>query len=120
MLVESQLDRAEKVANSGNTLVEHLSELFVSISTICKEQFVIIRKVFPPDSAIKITRMLVQRIFNDPAFGLQTRVDMILYPKPPYQPLSSVEYLGTYATFLSRLALVCTSFSFYSSFTFLV
>jgi hypothetical protein len=33
-------------------------------------------------------RLLVLRIFNDPAFGIQTQIDRSLYPEPPQQQLN--------------------------------
>lgn len=62
--------------------MDHLSGLFSMINTVCQEQFSIIRAVFPTHTIAKVTRMLIQRIFNDLAFGIQARVDSILCPAP--------------------------------------
>jgi hypothetical protein len=72
----------------------------MSISDLCQEQFSIIRQVtwlelhdceaidmihlcvavavlqvFPSQSVSKVTKMLITRIFNDPAFGIQVHLD---------------------------------------------
>ena len=46
-----------------------------------------------PNQVPKITRVLIQRIYNDPAFGLQGRVDAVLQPRPPLPPLPLSDYL---------------------------
>ena len=61
-------------SHSSVVLIDHLSGLFNTINKVCQEQFAIIRLVFPPQIIARVTRMLVQRIFNDPAFGIQTKV----------------------------------------------
>ena len=68
-------------------------QLFTTIQEVCKEQFGIIRDIFPPAMAPKITRVLIQRIYNDPAFGIQGRVDAVLQPKSPLPPLPLADYL---------------------------
>lgn len=90
--------------SSSVTLVDHLSELFMAISDLCQEQFSIIRIVFPDQSVEKVTKMLITRIFNDPAFGIQARVDNVLRPKPPAAPLSLPEYLDALVTVREKLS----------------
>jgi hypothetical protein len=77
--------------------IDHLSQLFGVISATCEEQFVLIRKIFPPYTVARITRVLVLRIFNDPAFGIQTKVDTVLNDK-------------SLADYLDALAIVCSLF----------
>lgn len=91
-------------SESTTTLVDHLSELFVAISDLCQEQFSIIRIVFPSQSVEKVTKMLITRIFNDPAFGIQARVDNVLRPKPPAIQLSLPEYLDALVTVREKLS----------------
>ena len=55
--------------------------------------------------APKITRVLIQRIYNDPAFGICCR-DAVLQPRPPLPPLplaDYLEYLGIVKEKLSAL-----------------
>ena len=73
-------------------ITDQLSELFSIIGSVCSEQFTIIRLIFPKHSIARITRLLIQRIFNDPAFGIQSRVDNVLNPKNSKLLLS--EYLN--------------------------
>ncbi|KAJ1441108.1 exocyst complex component Sec10-domain-containing protein [Ochromonadaceae sp. CCMP2298] len=91
-------------AYSEVSLVDQLSGLFSVIDSVCQEQFTLIRKVFPPHSVAKVTRMLIQRIFNDPAFGLQARVDAILCPEPPAPPLSLPDHLDALVIVREKLS----------------
>lgn len=67
--------------DKNSQLMDHLSSLFSMINRLCLEQFAIIRNIFPYHIIAKITRNLIQRIFGDPAFGIQARVDAILSPQ---------------------------------------
>lgn len=73
--------------------LDYLSQLFATIQSVCVEQFKIVREIFPEPVIPKITRVLIQRIYNDPAFGIQGRVDAMLQPKPPSPPLPLADYL---------------------------
>jgi hypothetical protein len=88
----------------GMSLVDHLSGLFTMINNVCQEQFSIIRAVFPRHTVPKVTRMLIQRIFNDPAFGIQARVDAVLCPAPPLPPLSLPDYLDALVIVREKLS----------------
>jgi hypothetical protein len=101
---KSQPQTTSIIMESTTTLVDHLSELFVAISDLCQEQFSIIRIVFPSQSVEKVTKMLITRIFNDPAFGIQARVDTVLRPKAPASPLSLPEYLDALVTVREKLS----------------
>jgi hypothetical protein len=48
--------------------------------------------------------MLIQRIFNDPAFGIQAKVDSILVPQPPRPPLPLADYLDALVTVREKLS----------------
>ena len=86
------------------SLMDHLSGLFSMINAVCQEQFSIIRAVFPAHTVAKVTRMLIQRIFNDPAFGIQARVDGILCPAPPQPALSLPDYLDALVIVREKLS----------------
>jgi hypothetical protein len=81
------------VNNNTANVTDQLSDLFGTISAVCQEQFTVIRLVFPAATVARITRLLIQRIFNDPLFGIQIRVDAVLSPRPPKPPLSLGEYI---------------------------
>jgi hypothetical protein len=83
--------------------VDYLSELFGTIGKVCQEQFTIIRDIFPDYAVPKMTRILIQRIYNDPAFGIQGRVDSILNPKQPSPPLPLGDYLESLLTVREKL-----------------
>jgi hypothetical protein len=86
------------------TLIDHLSGLFKMIDKVCKEQFGIIIRIFPSNTVARVARMLVQRIFNDPAFGIQSRVDAVLCPAPPSPPLSLADYLDALVLVREKLS----------------
>lgn len=55
-----------------------LSEYFGIVSSLCQKAFTLIRQVFPASASLKVTRMLIDRMVNDPAFGIQVRVADVL------------------------------------------
>ncbi len=89
---------------SPTAALDYLSQLFTTIQDVCTEQFGIIRDIFPPSIAPKITRVLIQRIYNDPAFGIQGRVDAVLQPKPPLPPLLLADYLENLSIVKEKLS----------------
>lgn len=84
-------------------LIDLLSGLFQMINTVCIEQFALIRKIFPVNTIPQVTRSLIQRIFSDPAFGIQARVDAILYPPEPSPKLPLADYLDALLTVREKL-----------------
>lgn len=84
-------------------LIDHLSGLFQMINTVCVEQFSLIRKIFPSNTIPQVTRSLVQRVFSDPAFGIQARVDSILCPPQPSPKLPLADYLDALLTVREKL-----------------
>lgn len=86
------------------TLMDHLSGLFKMINKVCQEQFSIIMQIFPENTVARVARMLVQRIFNDPAFGIQSRVDAVLCPVAPSPPLSLADYLDALVLVREKLS----------------
>ena len=91
-------------AVTADALIDTLSELFGVISSISREQFAIVSIVFPPSSVSKVTKTLIQRIFSDSAFGIMTRVDASLRPKPPIPQLSLSDYLDCLLTVREKLS----------------
>lgn len=92
-------------SNNGELQVgDQLSNLFSIIDKVCREQFEIIRKIFPANTIARVTRLLVQRIFGDPAFGIQTKVDSILCPPSPLPPLALSDYLDALLTVREKLS----------------
>lgn len=89
---------------SGDDSLDSLSQLFGSIGSICQQQFSLIRDIFPRHVVAKITRILIQKIFTDPAFGIQARVDAVLSPKPPWPALPLPEFLESLANVREKLA----------------
>lgn len=111
--VEEESSSEEEELSSNNPIPsgpgglspgDHLSELFATIIAVCAEQFDIIRKVFPQQTVARVTRLLIQRIFNDPAFGIQTRVENVLRPEPPRPPMLLAEYLDALITVKEKLS----------------
>ena len=45
------------------------------------------------NAVARVTRLLIQRIFNDPAFGIQAKIESILVPQPPRPQLPLADYL---------------------------
>lgn len=91
-------------AVTADSFIDTLSELFGMISSISREQFAIVSIVFPPSYVSKVTKTLIQRIFSDPAFGIMTRVDASLRPKPPIPQLSLSDYLDCLLTVREKLS----------------
>lgn len=58
--------------------IQDLESLFSKIGTICKEQFRVIHTVFPPSTCNSVRELLVERLFNDPAFGIFSYLDQFL------------------------------------------
>mmetsp|Transcript_6316 Transcript_6316/g.9453 ORF Transcript_6316/g.9453 Transcript_6316/m.9453 type:complete len:597 (-) Transcript_6316:737-2527(-) len=87
--------RLDKSDFSGQ---ESLSSLFGKVISVCQTEFPLITKVFPPIMAPKVTRLLLQRILNDPVYGIQVRVEQVLCPPPPSDPLPLSDYLDCLAT----------------------
>ncbi|GMF27534.1 unnamed protein product [Phytophthora lilii] len=58
--------------------IEDLDALFTKILSICTEQFPVIERVFPTVICDSIRELLVERLFNDPAFGILSFLDQFL------------------------------------------
>lgn len=97
----SLFDNKDKQVNNNITLDEQhqlgltdqLSELFGTIGFVCQEQFAVIQMIFPFNHIGKVTRSLIQRIFCDPAFGIQTRIEGVLSPKSSSHSLELSDYI---------------------------
>jgi hypothetical protein len=117
-----QASSSSKVSSANQ---DHMSLLFGSISSICTQQFEVISevkrkyfriveknstkfivfsiKIFPKESGIRVMRLLIQRIFNDPAFGVQAHIEHALYPPAPHPRLQLGEFLNVLANVREKL-----------------
>eukprot|EP00903_Cladosiphon_okamuranus_P022367 g20571.t1 len=86
-------DIEQSAASAGS-----LSGLFRRVVTVCQNQFAVIGKVFPPPLVAKVTRLLLSRILNDPVYGVQARVEQVLSPQAPMEPLPLPDYLNCLCT----------------------
>lgn len=68
---EQELQRGEE--GQPSTWTGSLSGLFRRVVSVCQSQFAVIGQVFPPPLVAKVTRLLLQRILNDPVYGVQVR-----------------------------------------------
>jgi len=78
MVVVVGNNRKNEVAEDTDLMRDQLSEFFGLISTLCQKAFSLIRQVFPAPAAPKVTRMLIDRLLNDPAFGIHVKVNEVL------------------------------------------
>jgi hypothetical protein len=85
-------------ANSADAdeMRDALSEYFGLVSELCEKAFTLIRQVFPPSASLKVTRLLIDRMVNDPAFGIQVKVSEVLTAEaqtvsPPLASLAGPE-----------------------------
>ncbi|KAF4138698.1 Exocyst complex component Sec10 [Phytophthora infestans] len=69
---------AGEPATSSLDPIEDLDALFSKILTICTDQFPVIDSVFPAVACASIRELLVERLFNDPAFGVLSFLDQFL------------------------------------------
>lgn len=58
--------------------IQDLESLFGRIRGICEDQFLVIDHVFPVASCNSVRELLVERLFNDPAFGILCYLDQFL------------------------------------------
>ncbi|ETO77836.1 hypothetical protein F444_07035 [Phytophthora nicotianae P1976] len=58
--------------------IEDLDALYTKILGICTDQFPVIDSVFPSIACDSIRELLVERLFNDPAFGILSFLDQFL------------------------------------------
>eukprot|EP00904_Undaria_pinnatifida_P003770 jgi/Undpi1/13394/HiC_scaffold_8.g03053.m1 len=95
-VVTQELQRGDQDQSAAST--GSLSGLFRRVVTVCQNQFAVIGQVFPPPLVAKVTRLLLQRILNDPVYGVQARVEQVLVPQPPMDPLPLADYLNCLCT----------------------
>ncbi|DAZ96686.1 TPA: hypothetical protein N0F65_009153 [Lagenidium giganteum] len=69
--------------------IQDLEALFTKIHAICKEQFAIIDHVFPKAACNSTRELLVERLFNDPAFGIMSCLEQFLTVR--HMSISSTE-----------------------------
>lgn len=77
---------AGEPAASSLDPIEDLDALFTKILTICTEQFPVIDSVFPAVACDSIRELLVERLFNDPAFGILSFLDQFLSTRRYTEP----------------------------------
>ncbi|CAM9358850.1 unnamed protein product [Chrysoparadoxa australica] len=82
----------DRAAGEGG--YDSLSGLFGRVVNVCSQEFALIGKLFPPSLVPKVTRLLLQRILNDPVYGIQARVENVLSPPAPIEPLPLPDYLN--------------------------
>lgn len=58
--------------------IQDLESLFTKIRAICKDQFAVIHSVFPAAACNSTRELLIERLFNDPAFGIFSYLDQFL------------------------------------------
>ncbi|KAF1322096.1 Exocyst complex component, partial [Globisporangium splendens] len=76
--------------------IQDLESLFSRIAAICKEQFAVIHNVFPTSTCNSIRELLVERMFNDPAFGIFSYLDQFLATtRQPPTPMSQTAGLDS-------------------------
>lgn len=71
--------------------IQDLESLFSKIGAICKQQFAVIHRVFPASACNSTRELLVERLFNDPAFGIFSYLDQFLNVRreSPMNPFDS-------------------------------
>ncbi|KAE9006402.1 hypothetical protein PR003_g16867 [Phytophthora rubi] len=83
-------DRLAKTAGeptvSSLDPIEDLDALFTKILAICTEQFPVIDHVFPAEAYDSICELLIERLFNDPAFGILSFLDQFLSTRRYTEP----------------------------------
>ncbi|OWZ20881.1 Exocyst complex component [Phytophthora megakarya] len=68
--------------------IDDLDALFTKIVSICTEQFPVVDNVFPAFTCNSIRELLMERLFNDPAFGILSFLEQLLKTKR-YTEISS-------------------------------
>ncbi|KAM3578136.1 hypothetical protein VYU27_000232 [Nannochloropsis oceanica] len=91
--VQAVAARRQGGNDDAKEMRDALSEFFGLISALCRRAFTLIRQVFPPSASLKVTRMLIDRMVNDPAFGIQVRVAEVLKDDQMASEGSSVKEL---------------------------
>ncbi|CAM9953203.1 unnamed protein product, partial [Choristocarpus tenellus] len=91
------------LGNSG-AAVDSLSGLFGRVVATCQSQFAVIGQVFPSPLVPRVMRLLLHRILSDPVYGVQARVEGVLSPPPPSEPLPLADYLNCLCTVEQKTA----------------
>ncbi|CAM9682371.1 unnamed protein product, partial [Phaeothamnion confervicola] len=93
-----RIDGATAATAGGAAAFGSLSGLFGRVIVVCQSEFGIIMRAFPAPLVPKVTKLLLQRILNDPVYGIQARVEAVLSPAPPGEPLPLPDYLNCLCT----------------------
>ncbi|CEG40445.1 exocyst complex [Plasmopara halstedii] len=75
---------------SSFDLIEEFDALCTKVHAICAEQFPVIDKVFPPVARNGVRELLLERLFNDPAYGVLSLMDQLLSTRRHTDPISSI------------------------------
>jgi len=70
-------------ASADLGLVDHVSQLMHILRMACREEFQLIRQIFPAESAGRVCHLLLQRMYSDPTINLLEKVATVLNPKEP-------------------------------------
>eukprot|EP00644_Phytophthora_capsici_P003540 jgi/Phyca11/116527/e_gw1.31.221.1 len=73
-----RLAKAGEPTESSLDPIADLDALYTKIIAICTEQFPVIESVFPAAACDSIRELLMERLFNDPAFGILSFLDQFL------------------------------------------
>ncbi|KAG3108058.1 hypothetical protein PI124_g10878 [Phytophthora idaei] len=94
--------------------IEDLDALFTKILAICTEQFPVIDSVFPAAFCASIRELLVERLFNDPAFGILSFLDQFLktkrYTESPAADVEGVSSAASSSPNRDYVKLLCSAY----------
>lgn len=88
-VMSDRLARGAEPSISSLDPVEDLDALFTKVLTICQEQFPVLDGVFPAVACDSIRELLIERLFNDPAFGILSSLDQLLTTRRNTEVLAS-------------------------------
>lgn len=64
--------------NAGDDPLVDLEGLCEAIRGVCRDQFAVIESVFPANATGAVRELLIERLFNDPVFGVFASLDQVL------------------------------------------
>ncbi|OQR82001.1 exocyst complex component [Thraustotheca clavata] len=89
-IMKERLTKNHLALESGDPM-QDMDGLFTKIRAICKQQFSVIPRIFPPNACAYIRETLVERLFHDPAFGVLSHLERLLVNNPN----NPIEYVQT-------------------------
>ncbi len=84
-------------------LVDHISKMIHIIGSVGREQFQIIRQIFPQESTGRVCRLLLQKVFNDSSINLVEKINNTLTPSTIVDALSLPESLDMLVVIREKL-----------------